>query len=335
MKSCAQYAALLDAYVDGELSAADLTAVQAHLHQCPDCQRYVDEILAIRAALPDVEETVVPEGFAEGVRKAIEAASPASGKKRRGWKKVLAPLAACIALAVLVAPLRPWERFQSETVQAQDAIYEDEAEADQQTEMQSADDAASDEITAKTAGLDGEASQTPVSARQSSGLEQDVAPGEVQMVTPEENSAPAAVLGDSASQAPEQEAQSSVTTAAAEAEESDPGAAVEDGSPAPAQTAYAAEQSEAEPAWVEHDNVIFAQVAFLTQEEAGDALTDYTGRPYSDAERPEEGVLGTGYAMELADFERILQTAGRSPADQADPARTTDQCCIVVLLDEE
>ena len=45
--------------------------------------------------------------------------------------------------------------------------------------------------------------------------------------------------------------------------------------------------------------MVFAQVAFLTREEVGEALEGYTGKPYSDAQRPEEGVLGTGYAMEL------------------------------------
>lgn len=66
MKYCEEYAALLDLYVDGELSPEEMAAVQEHLDQCPDCRRYVDEILEIRAAFPDVEETPVPEGFADG-----------------------------------------------------------------------------------------------------------------------------------------------------------------------------------------------------------------------------------------------------------------------------
>lgn len=70
MKYCEEYAALLDLYVDGELSPEEMAAVQEHLDQCPDCRRYVDEILEIRAAFPDVEETPVPEGFADGVMEA-------------------------------------------------------------------------------------------------------------------------------------------------------------------------------------------------------------------------------------------------------------------------
>ena len=80
MKYCEEYAALLDRYVDGELSPEERAAVQEHRDQCPDCRRYVDEILEIRAAFPDVEETPVPAGFADGVMEAIRAAAPAPGK---------------------------------------------------------------------------------------------------------------------------------------------------------------------------------------------------------------------------------------------------------------
>ena len=47
MKYCEEYAALLDLYVDGELSPEEMAAVQEHLDQCPDCRRYVDEILSL------------------------------------------------------------------------------------------------------------------------------------------------------------------------------------------------------------------------------------------------------------------------------------------------
>ena len=59
------------------------------------------------------------------------------------------------------------------------------------------------------------------------------------------------------------------------------------------------------------------------------------GQAVFDAQRPEEGVLGTGYAMELEEYQRILETAGKSSLEtQANPDRTTEQCCIVVLSAE-
>lgn len=56
-------AALLDAFVDGELTAAEMAEVQAHLAECPGCQAYVDDALAIRADFPTAESMELPSGF--------------------------------------------------------------------------------------------------------------------------------------------------------------------------------------------------------------------------------------------------------------------------------
>lgn len=106
MKYCDDYAALLDLYVDGELSPEEMAGVQAHLDTCPGCRAYVDDALAIRAAFPDAEDAEVPDGFAQGVMAAIRAqaapqAPPAAPRKRR-LSKLLLPLAACCAIVLLV-----------------------------------------------------------------------------------------------------------------------------------------------------------------------------------------------------------------------------------------
>ena len=102
MKYCNDYAALLDLYVDGELSPEEMSRVQAHLEQCPGCRVYVDDALAIRAAFPDVEDAEVPEGFAEGVMARIQAEAVSKKKKTTPWRKVLPTLAACCALVILL-----------------------------------------------------------------------------------------------------------------------------------------------------------------------------------------------------------------------------------------
>lgn len=109
MKYCKEYAALLDLFVDGELAAEDMERVGRHLSECPGCQAYVDDALAIRAGFPDAEDAAVPEGFARGVMERIQKA-PAREEtvlklKRRGlrrWTAAGAALAACCALVVLV-----------------------------------------------------------------------------------------------------------------------------------------------------------------------------------------------------------------------------------------
>lgn len=109
MKYCEEYAALLDLFVDGELPAEEMKRVRDHLAECPGCRAYVDDTLAIRAGFPEVEDTVVPEGFAQGVMERVRAASVRDEKlvelRRRGiwrWMGTAAALAACCALAILI-----------------------------------------------------------------------------------------------------------------------------------------------------------------------------------------------------------------------------------------
>ena len=108
MRYCDDYAALLDLYIDGELSPEEMSRVQEHLDRCPGCRAYVDDALAIRAAFPDAEEVEVPEGFAEGVMARVQketvSRAEATPKKKQPtpWRKVLPTLAACCALVILL-----------------------------------------------------------------------------------------------------------------------------------------------------------------------------------------------------------------------------------------
>ena len=110
MRYCDEFAALLDLYVDGELSPEEMARVQAHLDACPGCRAYVDDALAIRAAFPDLEETEVPEGFSDGVMAVIRAEAAPQRKRKSPWLKAVLPLAACLAIVVLVQN-RPMESF--------------------------------------------------------------------------------------------------------------------------------------------------------------------------------------------------------------------------------
>ena len=105
MKYCETFAALLDPFVDGELSPDEMARVQAHLDGCPACRAYVDDALAIRAAFPDAEDTPVPDGFSESVMARIRAETVSQKRKNRSWLKALASLAACCAIVLLAAPM--------------------------------------------------------------------------------------------------------------------------------------------------------------------------------------------------------------------------------------
>ena len=105
MKYCEDYAALLDPYIDGELSPEDTARVREHLHQCDGCRAYVQAALLLRENFPEIEETEVPDGFAESVMGAIRSGAAPQEKRRTPWARVLLPLAACCAIVILVRSL--------------------------------------------------------------------------------------------------------------------------------------------------------------------------------------------------------------------------------------
>lgn len=127
MKYCEDFAALLDLYVDGELSPEEMALVQAHLDTCPGCRAYVDDALAIRAAFPDAEETEVPDGFCDGVMAVIRAEAAPQRKRKAPWLKAVLPLAACLAIVVLVQLDRPTETLRTAASTSSMEIAETEA----------------------------------------------------------------------------------------------------------------------------------------------------------------------------------------------------------------
>jgi len=86
-----------------------------------------------------------------------------------------------------------------------------------------------------------------------------------------------------------------------------------------------------ESAWVLHENVVFSCVVYLSPDYVGTVLDEYEGKPFSNARLPEYGVIGTGYAMEQEEFERILyEELDYLHGPMLNQERTTDLCCIVV-----
>jgi hypothetical protein len=96
MKYCEDYAALLDAYIDNECSGEERARVEAHLASCDGCRAYVQEVRMISDAFPDVEETEVPDGFADGVMAAVRADAAPQKKNAGGWAKLWLPRVACL-----------------------------------------------------------------------------------------------------------------------------------------------------------------------------------------------------------------------------------------------
>ena len=80
MTYCKEFSALLDPYIDGELSPEETARVREHLHTCDGCRAYVQAALAIRDAFPEAEDTPVPDGCHPGGRRPPEAPETPVGK---------------------------------------------------------------------------------------------------------------------------------------------------------------------------------------------------------------------------------------------------------------
>ena len=164
MDTCQEFAALLDLYVDGALPPAEAERVQAHLETCDVCRSYVDDIQAIRAAFPRIEDTPVPEDFADGVMAAIRAGT-APQKKRPAarWTRIALPLAACLAIfAVVQVPL-----LQRDTAADQAA---------EQQLIQDTSDAASDQEHSRQETAEADEPQSEPAESESPAAEEDTAP---------------------------------------------------------------------------------------------------------------------------------------------------------------
>lgn len=94
--------AQLDAYLDGELAAADARALEVHLTQCPECTRFRDGRLALRAAISArVPAFQAPDTLRARVRGAVKTAARARAPYRLSLGSMWRPLAFAASLAVV------------------------------------------------------------------------------------------------------------------------------------------------------------------------------------------------------------------------------------------
>lgn len=147
MNGCEDFLELLDSFLDGELPPDQMLRVQAHLDACPACREYVDDALTLRAAFPSVEDTVVPEGFADAVMERVRASTPKPVVlRRRRWMGTVAALAACCALVVLLrsGPVGLDGGFSASTAKMEDTVESAACEDVEDVSLQSAGDASAD-----------------------------------------------------------------------------------------------------------------------------------------------------------------------------------------------
>ncbi len=99
------FEAQLDAYLDDELAAADARELEAHLAQCPECARFRNERLELRAAIrAQVPTFEAPAALRNRVRAAVGATGGVARAPRRfavrGMWRSLALAASLVVVAL-------------------------------------------------------------------------------------------------------------------------------------------------------------------------------------------------------------------------------------------
>lgn len=132
MKKCEEFAPLLSAFVDGELTEEENAAVRAHLGECEDCRARLDEYAQLSGAMLALGEEDVPEGFTARVMDAVRAEKAAMPrmKKPSAWRRWM-PMAACAAIVALAAavtiPRTAMKQEANDAAPAAPAAQEDQA----------------------------------------------------------------------------------------------------------------------------------------------------------------------------------------------------------------
>ena len=103
MKNCEEFAPLLSAFVDGELTENERAEVLAHVSGCAACRARLDELFVLH------DEPEVPADLTAKVMAAVRAEKAAQTPQRKkpgAWRR-WAAMAACAALALFAAVTIP------------------------------------------------------------------------------------------------------------------------------------------------------------------------------------------------------------------------------------
>ena len=348
MKDCEKFAALLDAFIDGECSPEEAERVREHLSCCPECRNDLEMALAMRDAFPDVEDTEVPVGFSAGVMAAIRSGGAPQTRRKASRKQVLVSLAACCAIVVLIH-FAPFKGFGGSSTAQSGAMQAYMATAGS-SDAASGSDSPEDQTTS---GMENRSSSSPLeksvssekaadsgsAADSSSGSTEESAPTRKKSASTQKKTPSVTVQepGITMGVTPPTEASNSATGSSSDAESGTtaaeaPSDTQEITSGIPAGGGGGASDDPINsltqlPEGIQAVQTIYWKQAVLTVAEAGTALDNYKGTVSYDAST---GVTTTVYELEEADFDAIIsQLNAADKVVENDPA-TTVLCCISV-----
>lgn len=309
MKTCEEYAALLDTYLDDECTDQERELVRQHLEHCPACTAYVKDCLAIRAAFPTLDDETVPETFAQSVLDALPA-KKAVPIRKHVWLRAAVSFAACLLLVLCIRTVLP--RY------GNDGMARDTLESTEGTTAEAALED-TDERSADPAPKDNDEVVSGTSAPVNGSIE--FGTGAAAQADGSSNS------GDTFAREEESFGGSEKSTEVVEEpEETEPTESVSGGTASSVQSALPKSESATEDLYTadanEYQPEYFAEL-YLTEEEAGNLLDGYA--PFdSNAET-------TMYQLTRAQYEQLLTQLDTVPeGDGGDTGNTSGTALVIV-----
>ena len=114
---CDRIETLLDAFIDGETSAEETAALEAHLDQCPACSRELESRRELRRLFSGRPPVRAPEGLQDRIVAAVAEGEGGDRTERRAgsagsrrWRRARWPLALAAAAALAFAVVSPFLR---------------------------------------------------------------------------------------------------------------------------------------------------------------------------------------------------------------------------------
>ena len=97
--SCKKFRLMVDEYIEGELTAAEMREFEAHIAECEECRKELEELRALKAAIRSAEEEM-PEGLHSRIMASIEAEPKKAPRRKTAFFRGAAISVACVMLCL-------------------------------------------------------------------------------------------------------------------------------------------------------------------------------------------------------------------------------------------
>ena len=97
--SCKKFRLWADEYIEGELTAAEMREFEAHIAECEECRKELEELRALKETIKSAEKEM-PDGLHSRIMASIEAEPKKTTRRKVAFFRSAAISAACVMLCL-------------------------------------------------------------------------------------------------------------------------------------------------------------------------------------------------------------------------------------------